>query len=142
MGSGLFGNYYVKPTPSAIKRAWKLCKASVRDVEIIRRHALKLAFWPDSDDAGGADIDWCWIEGLKDKRIAELRIDEVIGDNDNLRVIFFKANKMLPADSLLRIWTLTVIQKKAQGFSAGEIQSFRAMRDMLVIREYGGDQNA
>jgi hypothetical protein len=139
--SGLSGTYYVKPTAMALKRAWKLCKGSARDVAIIRRHTLALRFWPGSEIAK-ADIDWDWIEGLQAKRIAELRIDEIIAGNHNLRVIFFKANRMLAGDRLLRIWILTVFQKKGQGFSSGEITSFRAMHGLLVQREYEGDQNA
>src|SRR5687767_860184 len=93
--SDLFGNYYVKPTPSACVRAWKLCNASMRDYQKIRQHALKLAFWPDE-----ADIDWDWIKSLETKRIGEVRVDETIAQHNNLRIIFFKSNKILPGDTM------------------------------------------
>lgn len=132
---GLFGNYYVRPTATAIARAWSLCRQRVKDVQTIRRHALKLAFWPDD-----ADLDWDWIRGLHDKGIGELRIDEVIAGCDNLRIVFFKANAMIPEDSLLRIWVLTVFQKKRNDFSKHELSSFLAMRNVVVERNYRGIQ--
>lgn len=131
--AGLFGDYYVTPTAGACARAWSLCKGSVRDYQKIRAHALKLAFWPN-----GADLDWCWIKSLEAKRVGELRIDEIIAQQNNLRVIFFKANKVLPSDPLPRIWTLTVFQKKRQDFSGKEIAAFRVMRDVVVSRRYAG----
>jgi hypothetical protein len=129
--SELFGHYYVKPTASACVRAWKVCNQSARDYFLIRSHALKLAYWPDE-----ADLDWDWIKSLEAKRVGELRIDEVIAQQNNLRVIFFKANKLLPGDPMLRIWTLTVFQKKRQDFSGKEIAAFRVMRDLVVARYY------
>jgi hypothetical protein len=108
-----------------------LCNDSARDYFLIRSHALKLAFWPDE-----ADLDWDWIKSLEAKRVGELRIDEVIAQHDNLRIIFFKANKLLPGDPMLRIWTLTVFQKKRQDFSGKEIAAFRVMRDVIVSRYY------
>jgi hypothetical protein len=105
----------------------------VRDYQRIRRHALKLAFWPDH-----ADLNWDWVVSLKSKRVGELRIDETIAGCDNLRVIFFKANKRLPNEPLPRIWTLTVIQKKRQEFTGPEIAAFRTMRDIVFVRNYGG----
>ena len=129
--SELFGRYYVKPTASACTRAWKLCGNSVREYQKLRSHALKLAYWPDE-----ADLDWDWIKSLEAKRVGELRIDERIAQHDNLRVIFFKANSVLPGDPMPRIWTLTVFPKKRQDFSGKEIAAFRAMRDIVVARWY------
>ncbi len=129
--SELFGNYYVKPTASACVRAWKICNYSVRDYQLLRSHAVKLAFWPDD-----ADLDWDWIKTLESKRVGELRISETIAQHNNLRVIFFKANKLIPGDAMPRIWTLSVFQKKQQGFSGKEISGFRAMRDLVVARHY------
>lgn len=129
--SELFGSYYVKPTAGACVRAWGICKQSVRDYQRIRSHALKLAFWPKD-----ADLDWSWIKSLEGKRVGELRIDEEIAQCNNLRVIFFKANKIIPGDPMPRIWTLTVFQKKRQDFSGKEIAAFRAMRDIVVNRWY------
>jgi hypothetical protein len=103
----------------------------MRDYQKIRAHGLKLAFWPDE-----ADLDWDWVVSLKEKRVAELRIDEVIAGCNNLRIIFFKANKKLPGEPMPRIWTLTVFQKKGMDFSGKEIAAFRTMRDIIVARDY------
>src|SRR5438093_1519898 len=118
--TGLFGNYYVSPTATAVKRAWKLCGRSAREHALLRRHGLKLAYWPGGPNSECADLDWDWITGLEDKQIGELRVDEVIADQDNIRIIFFKANLVLPDDPrtdagelMLRIWPITVFQKKA-----------------------------
>lgn len=129
--SELFGSYYVKPSPMACVRAWKLVNGKMQEYQKIRSHALKLAYWPDQ-----ADIDWDWIKSLEAKRVGELRIDEVIAQHNNLRVIFFKANKPLPGEPMPRIWTLTVFQKKRDDFSGKEIAGFRAMRDVIVSRWY------
>src|SRR3990172_4887987 len=106
----LFGSYYDYPTATAIARGWKLCDGSRREYQLLRRHALKLAYWPTGRNDGdfGADIDWDWIKSLEKKRIGELRIDEPINGHDNVRVIFFKANTVLPGEELMRIWLLTV----------------------------------
>lgn len=103
----------------------------MRDYQKIRAHALKLAFWPHD-----AELDWDWIKSLEAKRVGELRIDERIAQQDNLRVIFFKSNKIIPGDPMPRIWTLTVFQKKRDDFSGKEIAAFRAMRDIVVARWY------
>ncbi|MFN0019401.1 MAG: hypothetical protein ACKVP0_14140 [Pirellulaceae bacterium] len=129
--SDLFGNYYVKPTASACVRAFRVCNGKMGDYQKIRKHALNLAFWPDD-----ADLNWDWIKSLETKRVGELRIDERIAGHNNLRIIFFKANKLLPGDTMPRIWTLTVFQKKSQDFSGKEIAAFRAMRDIVVARWY------
>jgi hypothetical protein len=129
--SELFGKYYVKPTAGACVRAWSVCGKKMSEYQKIRAHALKLAFWPDN-----ADLDWDWIKSLEAKRVGELRVDEVIAQQNNLRIIFFKANRKLPGDPMPRIWTLSVLQKKRQDFSGREIAAFRAMRDVLVARTY------
>jgi hypothetical protein len=103
----------------------------MREYQKLRAHGLKLAYWPDE-----ADLNWDWIKSLEAKRVGELRIDERIAQHDNIRVIFFKANRMLPGETMPRIWPLTVFQKKRNDFSSKEIAAFRAMRDIVVARWY------
>ncbi|MEZ6112377.1 MAG: hypothetical protein R3C99_15365 [Pirellulaceae bacterium] len=131
--SNLFGSYYVKPTATACRQAMALCNNSMRDFQLLRRHALNLAFWPSE-----ADLDWCWIKSLEAKRVGELRVHEVVAQHNNIRIIFFKSNKILPSEPLPRIWTLTVFQKKRDDFSGKEIAAFRVMRDIVVKRWYAG----
>ena len=76
----LFGSYLVVRTATSITRASGLFPKE-RDNQILRRHVLKLAFWPSgqSDDGeAGADLDWDWIRSLEKKRVGELRIDETM----------------------------------------------------------------
>lgn len=143
MSSGLSGNYHVSPIATAICRGWKLCGGKMREYQLLRRHALKLAFWPDG--GGGpadADIDWDWVKSLERFRIGELRIDELINGNDNVRVIFFKANLKRPEDRLTRIWLMTVYQKKRWEFTPPELAAFKAQRQIIVKREYNGSPEA
>jgi len=117
-GNGLFGDYYVVPTSGALAQAWALCQKSARSYHILRRHTLKLAFWPD-----GSDANWDWIKTLEQQKIGELRIDDEIAGNNNIRIIFFRANIALKGDPvsasgeiMRRIWILAAFQKKTQGF--------------------------
>jgi len=102
--SNLRGNYFVVPTATAIKQAWKLCDGSVREYQILKRHGLKLMWWPAGMEGGeaGADIDWDWIKTLESKRIGELRVDEHVNGCNNVRIIFFKANIIIPGDPLVK----------------------------------------
>ena len=136
----LFGSYYVKPTASALSQAWTLCQKSSRAYNILRRHTLKLAFWPD-----GSDANWDWIKTMEQQKIGELRIDDHIGGHDNVRIIFFKSNIALNDDPvsesgelMKRIWVLAAFQKKTQGFSANQLKAWRGMRTILVQRYYNG----
>lgn len=144
--SGLFGDYFVVPTATAIVRAWELAGDHVRHYQVLRRHALKLAYWPASAPSA-IDLDWDWVKGLD--RVGELRIDEPIAGHRNVRVIFFKANLVLANDPIgpagermQRIWLLTVFAKKTQGFSARELKAWNAMKELIRFRHYGRTQGA
>jgi hypothetical protein len=142
-GSGLFGDFYVTPTPTAMGRGWETCGRSARDYHILRSHVLKLAFFPN-----GADLDWDWIESAEKQHIGELRIGETISGHDNLRVIFFRASQTIPGDPggkdgiMRRIWPMTVFQKKRQDFSRHQITAWKGMRTIIIERYYGGNYDA
>jgi hypothetical protein len=129
VGNGLTGSYYVKPTATAMTRAWKLCGFSAREYQILRRHALKLRNFPNCGD-------WDWIKSAKGQSLGELRVDEIIANQDNIRIIFFKTNTILIGDPLPRIWTLTTFQKKSQDFSKKEVAAFCAMKTIIAVRHY------
>lgn len=135
--AGLFGRYYVTPTASAIRDAQDLFPKFGQYQEA-RRHALKLAFWPGGEGLGGTveDLDWSWIDGMGSPRAAELRVHETIGGQNNLRIIFFAAETILPGDSLPRIWTLAVMQKKTERFSPFDLKTFRGRLKILLQRVY------
>jgi len=137
MGSDLTGNYFVQPTAPALAQVQRICKGKAREYWKLRNHAFKLVWWPDN-----ADLDWDWIKGFERLRIGELRIDEAINQQVNLRIIFFKANEKRPSDELPVIWLLHVYAKKSQGFGRKELETFKARRQLIVLREYGGSTNA
>jgi hypothetical protein len=67
MKPGLIGNYRVRVLNSALEEARALCPRA-RDRMEVRRHALKLRYWPErhpADDAGKIlDLDWEWVRAL------------------------------------------------------------------------------
>jgi hypothetical protein len=135
--AALFGNYYVKPISSAIRDAQDLFP-KYHHYQQARRHALKLAFWPGGEGEGCKveDLDWSWIDGMGQPRAAELRIHETIGGHDNLRVVFYVSNELLPGDTLPRIWALAVLQKKTSRFDSRDLQTFRGRLTILLKRKY------
>jgi hypothetical protein len=105
----------------------------------VRRHALKLRFWPDwlSSDRGVVmELDWEWVKGLKVRDVGELRVGGVIGGHDNLRIIFHVGGSR-SEDALPIIWILRVFQKKRDDFTSGELAAFRLARKSVRIFHYG-----
>jgi len=137
MNRNLTGSYLVRAVRPAFHDAHKWLPRS-RDRAELRRHALKLRFWPEKhpeDDVGMLlDLDWSWIKAMKGSRVGELRIHDKIGDCDNLRVIFFDSqdgDKSMP-----KIWVLAVLQKKRDDFTTAQIKTFRARRTLVLERFY------
>jgi hypothetical protein len=132
----LTGTRLVRAGRWAFQEAQKLFPKA-RDRAELRRHALKLRFWPGCrpEDTEGQllDLDWCWIRSLSGKRIGELRIHDTIGDCDNLRVIFF----VPPVETKLpMLWVLSVLQKKRNDFSKAQVLNFGMRRKLVVERFY------
>jgi hypothetical protein len=112
------------------------------DYQEVRSHALKLAHWPGGETETGqvCDLDWEEITGMRAPKACELRIDDVIGGHNNLRVIFFvpKPAVVLPGDVLPRLWTIGVMQKKTQRFSNNDLATFAARVMLIRKRKYSG----
>lgn len=132
----LIGSRRVRIFRPAFDQTRKLLKSSRAMIEL-RRHALKLRHWPQQPDESGqiVDLDWCWIKSLPGLNVGELRINDVIAGNDNLRVIFFVGDAAL-CEPLPMIWILSVIQKKRQDFTANQIRIFRGQREIVLERFY------
>ena len=134
----LTGNYQVRIFRPAFDDVEGLCNRTKDKIEI-RRHALKLRYWPkqtDSDDGGQiVDMDWSWIKSLPSTRIGELRIHDDISGNDNLRVIFFVGDP-LKIETMPVIWVLSVFQKKRDDFTAAQIRVFKGRRLLVLERFY------
>lgn len=137
-GAGLTGSYRVRAIRPAFDEVRKLCRRS-RDGMVVRRHCLKLRYWPENHPADGAtvlDLDWSWIRALPGLSIGELRIHEAIAGNDNLRAIFFVGDQKVRVP-LPMIWILTVMQKKRDDFTSHQLSVFRARRLLVIERFYG-----
>jgi hypothetical protein len=116
---------------------------SYGDYQEARKHALKLAFWPNerAENSGKViDLDWDEIVAMSSPRAFELRIDDVIGGHNNLRIIFYAFEKkiILPGDVMPRLFTIGVLQKKTQRFSNNDLRAFRG-RVTIIRRRYYSD---
>jgi hypothetical protein len=136
METHLTGHFRVRALRSAFDDVRKLCPRIADRMEV-RRHALKLRYWPEhhpTDDAGKVlDLDWEWVRALPGLRVGELRISDVIGGNDNLRAIFYVGSGEI-REPLPMIWILRVLQKKRDDFSMNDIAIFRARRGLVIER--------
>jgi hypothetical protein len=135
----LFGHFHVTPTFSAMREAQKLFPR-YGDYQELRKHALKLAFWPRGGTPSGqvCDLDWEEIDGMAPPRACELRIDDVIGGFNNLRILFyvFDETLVLPDDVLPRLWTIGVMQKKTRRWTVNNLKTFRSRVIILRTRNY------
>ena len=137
-GANLTGRYRVRAIWPAFQDVNRLTKTT-RDKVELRRQALKLRYWPDQNTASEAgqliDLDWSWIRALPGLRTGELRIHDMIGGNDNLRIIFFVGDSAV-TDPLPLIWILRVFQKKHDDLSAHELSIIKARRTLVIERFY------
>lgn len=138
LGKHLTGSYRVR----VFRPAWNDVKRNLRttrDMVEVRSHALKLRYWPESlpeDESGQLlDLNWSWIRALPGLNVGELRIDDVIGGHDNLRIIFFVGDPGVKLP-LPIIWVLQVLQKKRNDFTRANIDTFRARRTLVIERFY------
>ena len=135
--AGVTGVYHVLPTPTALSQAYKLSEGSLRNFFRLKRIGVKLRYFPDPPpDAPYFDMDIDKITGAGQPPIYELRIDEVIAGNDNLRFIFFPVKTVLENDRLPRLWVLAVLQKKTQKFSNNQLKTFKMQRQLILTRHY------
>ena len=136
MSTGVTGTYLVRALLSAFDDAHRVLPRT-RDRAELRRHALKLRFWPDRTGVHNGqlmDLDWSWIQALRPEKIGELRIHDTLGDCDNLRVIFFVGPRRSPGMSML--WVIAVLQKKSNSFSRHQIKVFKDRKDVVMERFY------
>ncbi len=138
MADNLTGDHWVRVFGPALRECSKWWPRA-RDRMEIRRHALKLRFWPQPNptDENGVllDLDWEWIRACKGKDIGELRIHDVIGGCDNIRVIFFVGGRR-NGDRLPTIWVLAVLQKKRDEWTKANLVTLEARRRLILERFY------
>lgn len=134
----LTGSYRIRVVRPVLKEATRLCP-SVGDYFDLRAQALKLRYWPVHQviHPGGyvLDLNWEWIKALPGMNVGELRIEDMIGGHDNLRVVFYVGDSAIKRP-LPMIWILAVLQKKRQGFTNANIENFRGRRALVEERFY------
>lgn len=139
MAEHLTGSHRVRVFGPAMWEARKRWPRA-RDRMEVRRHALKLRYWPEPHprDEGGTllDLDWEWIKACSGKRIGELRIHDVIGGYDNIRIVFFVGGKR-ETDRWPTIWILAAMQKKRQEWTQANLLTFESRRKLVIERFYG-----
>lgn len=141
MSENLTGSHWVRVLLPAVHDAQRLWPRT-KDRMILRRHALKLRYWPEmhptTEQGQLLDLDWSWIRSLQGTNVGELRVDDAIGDHDNIRLIFYRHPNRRTNDPLPVIWILAAMQKKRDEFTAANIATFRARRQLVLTRFYGG----
>lgn len=114
----------------------------MRDRAELRRQALKMRFWGPTGLI--EDLDWDWIQARRSSRIGELRIGDVIGGCDNLRVITWHPSQLTSpswnptGEPVPHIWILAILQKKRNEFTSGNLKSFDLRRQTVINRFYDG----
>lgn len=139
------GTHYVRAIRPAFQDARKwLPKMS--DRAELRRQVLKLRFWgTDGDiqeDGLVVDLNWSWVKCVRELRIGELRIDDVIGGHDNLRAMTWHPQQASPPSwspshgNVPHIWVLSIFQKKRDDFTIANITNLKARRLTVIERFY------
>ena len=134
------GSWRVRIFRPAFDQVHKLCPKTKDRIEI-RRHALKLRYWPSNypeDEHGQViDLNWSWIKSMPNSHTGELRVDDTIAGHDNLRIIFFVGDSKI-VHPLPMIWVLNVFQKKRDDFTSSQIKIFKGQRQLVLERFYSG----
>ena len=124
----------------AIRGFWK----NTGDKFEVRRQALKLRFWDERHlHPPGRLFDHTYesIKSLSGLGIYELRLDDDIGGQANIRVVFLDPPKdwhpiVAEARPLRIIWVLEALPKRRNDWTVNEITRFRASRLLIKKRCY------
>jgi hypothetical protein len=125
----------------SIKHHWK----AIGDRFEIRHEALKLRWWDERHlHSPGLLFDQSYesIKALSGKGIYALRIDDVIGGQSNIRIVFFDPPKswvpVVGEQKPMRvIWILEVLPKRRNDWSINDLTRFKAARLIISRRFYG-----
>ena len=126
----------------AIRSYW----ARIGDRFEVRRQALKLRFWDERHlHPPGTLFDHTYesIKSLSGLGIYELRLDDEIGGQSNIRVVLFDPPRdwkpvAEEARPLRIVWVLEALPKRRNDWTTNEITRFRASRLLIRKRFYGG----
>ena len=124
----------------AIRKSWP----RTRDRFELRRQALKLRFWDQRQSHGLGllfDLSYERIKGVADRDIYELRIDDDVGGQSNIRVVLFDPPSgwtPLPdhVKPLRTLWVLEIMPKKRDDWTVNDFTRFKAARLVAKKRFY------
>jgi hypothetical protein len=122
----------------AIRGHW----AELGDKFEVRRQALKLRYWDERHlHPQGMLFDHTYesIKSLPGHGIYELRLDDEIGRQSNIRVVFFDPPKNwdpIEPRPMRVLWILEALPKRRNDWTDNEITRFRASRILLKQRCY------
>jgi hypothetical protein len=125
----------------AIRAYW----SKIGDRFEVRRQALKLRFWDERHlHPPGMLFDHSYesIKSLPGLGVYELRLDDSIGGQSNIRLVFFdppKAWRPLSEEArpLRTLWILEALPKRRNDWTSNEITRFRASRLLVRKRFFG-----
>jgi hypothetical protein len=139
----LTGTNFVRFTRHGLQaiRSW----AKIGDRFEVRRQALKLRFWDERHlHPPGMLFDHTYesIKSLPGLGIYELRLDDVIGGQSNIRIVFFDPPKDWQplsdeARPLRTVWVLEALPKRRNNWTTNDITRFRASRLLIQKRFFG-----
>jgi hypothetical protein len=111
----------------------------------VRRQALKLRFWDERHlHPRGTLFDHTYesIKSLPGLGIYELRLDDEIGGQANIRIVFLDPPRdWRPAAGESRpmriVWVLEALPKRRNDWTTNDITRFRTARRLIQKRFYG-----
>lgn len=124
----------------AIRAYWK----KTGDRFEARRQAMKLKFWDErhTHEPGMLfDHTYETIKALSGLGIYEMRLDDEIGGQANIRVVFFDPPKdWTPKETEARplriIWILEIMPKRRNDWTTNDLTRFKASRRLIQTRCY------
>lgn len=124
-----------------IRHHWKV----TGDRFELRHFALQLRWWDERHlHHPGMLFDHTFesIKALSGKGIYELRIDDDVGGQHNIRIVFFDPPaSWQPLDSEVKpmrsIWILEALPKRRNDWSVNDLTRFKAARLVIARRFYG-----
>jgi len=125
-----------------IRRHWR----EMTDRFEVRRQALKLRFWDERHEHGpGMLFDHTYesIKALQGEGVYELRLDDDIGGQSNIRVVFFDPpSGWIPVADNVRpmrvVWVLEALPKKRNDWTQNDLTRFKGQRLLIKRRFYDG----
>lgn len=135
---GLTGTHLVRVLRSGLQSARHFWPKDGDRMEV-RRNALKLRYWGSRVEQGVMDLSYERIRAMAGSGVYELKLDDEIGGQRNLRVLFFEApdawktNRPYPMPVL---WVLEALPKRRQDWTAYDINRFWAKRGIVKERFY------